>query len=109
MPWNSLICLLVLAAAANAVAASESPWQVSNERHRFLDAKGRPLSFEDHGEIEQAQRTAKISKTTRLGVGVSNPKKLLLELIQSRIDTWGENHVLFGLAPSGQAAPWVNR
>jgi hypothetical protein len=49
------------------------------EGYLFLDADGRPLPFQSDKEIEKHLRTAEVVSVTKIPVGVSRPKRVLLE------------------------------
>jgi hypothetical protein len=49
------------------------------EGYIFLDADGRPLPFQSDIEIEERLRTATVVSKTKIPVGVSRPKKMLME------------------------------
>ena len=80
--------LLVLAWAALAgitpISASDKdqvPSASTSERfegYLFKDVEGRPLPFQSDQEIEDFLQNAKIESITKIPVGVSRPKKILL-------------------------------
>jgi len=53
------------------------------EGYLFLDSDGRPLPFQSDVDIEEHLRTAKVVSVSKIPVGVSRPRKVLLE---------GDNH-----------------
>ncbi len=59
-------------------AAVESPAGERFEGYSFRDADGRPLPFQTDEAIEAFLATAEVASMTKIPVGVSDPKKLLL-------------------------------
>jgi len=49
------------------------------EGYLFMDADGQPLPFQSNEDIEKHLRTAAVVSITKIPVGVSRPKKVLLE------------------------------
>ena len=80
--------LLVLACAtlvgispASAGEESQAPSTSADERfegYLFLDADGHPLPFQSDEEIEEHLRTAAVVSVSKIPVGVTRPKKVLL-------------------------------
>jgi hypothetical protein len=61
--------------------AAKAPSESSRERfegYLFLDVDGHPLPFQSDEEIEQQLRTADVVSVSKIPVGVSRPKKVLL-------------------------------
>jgi hypothetical protein len=64
--------------AGAAAAQTDPPANPPYGGYLWRDADGDPLPFQDLDEIEKSLQKGRIKMTTRLGVGVTNPKKLLL-------------------------------
>ena len=60
------------------LAGSLSPAQTSHLQW-FVDPDGRPLPFHSNEEVEEFLRTAEIVSRERVGTGLNNPLKVLLE------------------------------
>ena len=70
-----ILCSLLVAAVAPAALARA---QAATE-HRWLDAKGNPLPFQDDASILEFLRTADVVSERDIGVGINQSKRLLLE------------------------------
>jgi hypothetical protein len=64
---------------AEVVEATSTAGGERFEGYLFLDADGRPLPFQSDDEIEEHLRTAKVVSVSKIPVGVSRPKRVLLE------------------------------
>lgn len=68
--------------ARNSPDATPDATQIAPEErfegYLFRDADGRPLPFQSDEEIERYLATAEVASMTKIPVGVSDPKKLLL-------------------------------
>ena len=49
------------------------------EGYKFLDADGRPLPFQSDAEIEHFLLTAKVDSVSKIPVGITRPRKMLLK------------------------------
>ena len=89
MPLAIVALLLAHAAATQGVepttqeAEPSAAQQATAEKPRFdgylfLDADGQPLPFQSDEEIEEFLRTADVASTTKIPVGVTDPRKVLL-------------------------------
>ncbi len=70
---RTLITFLVLLLAGSLSSAQTAHLQW------FVDPDGKPLPFQSNEEVEEFLRTAKIVSTKRVGAGLNNPLKVLLE------------------------------
>ncbi len=80
---SAIVCLLPpQVSGQNPPEASPTAARVAPEErfegYLFLDADGRPLPFQSDEEIEEYLATAEVASMTKIPVGVSDPKKLLL-------------------------------
>ncbi len=82
-----LVCALPLAAQAPAPAPETAPTPAATaaapdsyaaSRH-WTDPQGKPLPFKSEEEMLDFLRTANVVSATRLGGGINNPRKLVLE------------------------------
>jgi hypothetical protein len=64
---------------AEAVKADPNPTSPRFEGYLFMDADGHPLPFQSDEEIEERLRSATVISQSKIPVGVSRPKKVLLE------------------------------
>lgn len=72
-PQKFTVTWVVFLAASLSLVAETSPFQY------FVDPDGNPLPFTSNEEVEEFLRTADIISTRRVGAGLNNPLKVLLE------------------------------
>ncbi len=70
------LCVMGLLVGLSAVSLSPAQTSTSSV---WLDPHGQPLPFQSNEEIEEFLRTAEILSQRRLGEGINNPFKVLLE------------------------------
>jgi hypothetical protein len=80
MKFSRIFAALVLVSLA-AVASAADPEAVESrfEGYLFLDVDGKPLPFQSDEEIEEYLRTASVESMEKIPVGVTRPKKALLD------------------------------
>ncbi len=70
------LCVIGLLLGLSAVSASPAQTSTSSV---WLDPQGQPLPFQSNEEIEEFLRTAEIVSQRRIGEGINNPFRVLLE------------------------------
>jgi hypothetical protein len=72
LPRKSIGLLVVLLAGSLSAAQTSNPLE-------WLDPDGKPLPFQSNLEVEEFLRTAEIVSRERVGAGLNNPLRVLLE------------------------------
>ena len=73
------LCEIGLLVALWVVLASQQALAVAASEQKLLDPEGNPLPFGSYQEVEVFLRTAQVISSERIGEGITNPRKVLLE------------------------------
>jgi len=77
-PWLLVLVAVVLPLAAQTQPThAEQPTPLGD--HLWLDVDGQPLPFQDHATIQDVMRSARVVGREKIGRGVTDPDKLVLE------------------------------